>query len=134
MTDDIFAPIKASTAANQRKAIRYTSSSNKAVVTLKHLFRSRKYINIEVINISSRGARITSKYKLSIKTKIIFNLKIKGRPTWKVPAKVVRIYGKTEYGLIFDKIQHDLIDQVMKNEDDFAIARQIKALKSRHSS
>ena len=122
MNDDIFAPIEESTVANQRKAIRYTSSSKKATVTLKQLFRPIKYINIEVINISSKGARVYSKYKFSMRTKIIFNLKIKGSNTRKVPARVIRLYSNTEYGIAFDSIQHDLIDQIMKNETDFTIA------------
>ena len=121
MTDDIFTPLKEGTKANKRKAIRYLSSSNKATIALKPLFRSRKYINIEIINISSRGARISSKYKFAKKSKIIFNLIIKNNTTWKVPAKVVRLYSNTEYGIAFDSIQHDLIDQIMLNETDFNV-------------
>ena len=122
MTDGFFAPLKESTVANQRRAIRYTSSRNRATVTFKSLFRPRKHINIEVINLSSKGARVSSKYKFPMRAKIIFNLKIEDSNTFKVPAKVIRLYSNTEYGIAFDSVQHDLIDQIMENEDDFTIA------------
>lgn len=122
MTDDIFAPIKESTVANQRKAIRYYSSTNKATVTFKRLFRSRKSIDILIINISSKGARISAIHKFSIKAKIILNLKIEGEAPWQVPAKIVSLYNNTEYGIAFDSVQHELIDQIMHHETDFNIA------------
>jgi len=122
MTDDIFAPIKESTVANQRKAIRYYSSTNKATVTFKQLFRSRKSIDILIINISSKGARISAVHKFSIKAKIILNLKIEGEASWQVPAKVVHLYNNTEYGIAFDSVQHELVDQIMHHETDFNIA------------
>ena len=122
MADDIFAPIKESTVANQRKAIRYYSSTNKATVTFKPLFRSRKIIDILIVNISSKGARISAEHKFSRKSKIILNLKIEGETLWQVPAKVVRLYNNTEYGIAFDSVQHELVDQIMQHETDFNIA------------
>ncbi|NOQ13690.1 MAG: hypothetical protein GQ583_04320 [Methyloprofundus sp.] len=121
MTDEIFS-LEENTVANQRKAIRYFSNHNQAHITLKKLFRPSKNINIKIINISSRGARISSEHKLSIKAKIIFDLPIKGSSMEKVSAKVVSLYNNTEYGIAFDSIQHDLIDQIMEHEDDFNIA------------
>jgi len=127
MTDDIFSPSKETTEANRRKAIRYTSSCSKAIVILKQIFRPSKYINIGVINISSRGALISSRYKFRNKTKIIFKIKIRcdsplRKSTWRVPAKIVRIYSKTEYGIIFDTTQHTLVDEIMRSEIEFSVA------------
>lgn len=122
MTDDIFAPIKTGAIANQRKTIRYISNSNTVTVSIKSIFRSRKCIDTKIINISSKGARISSKYKFSIKTKIIFNLKTKDGTTWKIPAKIACLYSNMEYGITFTSIQHDLIDQIMANDADFTIA------------
>ncbi len=121
MTDDIFAPIQESI-TNQRKAVRYTSSASVATVTFKPLFRARQHINIKLINISSKGVRIHSKYNFSCKSNVIFNLKIKGKPTWKVSGKIVRLYGHSEFGIAFDTIQHPLIDQLIANNTDFSIA------------
>lgn len=122
MTDDIFTPIEESTTANQRKAVRYISSSrNKAIITLKQLLMPNKYIHVEVINISSKGARASSKYKFSEKATITLNFKISNGDTWKVPAKIVRLYSHSEFGIIFDTLQHDLIDEIMKHEADFTI-------------
>lgn len=106
---------------NRRKAVRYTSRNRKAILTLKQLLRPNIYIHIKVINISSIGARITSKYKLSTKAKIKLNIQTKNGITWKIPAKVISPYSDTEYGIIFDTIQHDLIDQIIKYETDFLI-------------
>jgi len=122
MTDDIFTPIKKSTNQNQRKAIRYTSSCNKAIVILKQFFMPTKFINIEVIDISSKGVRISSKYKFKTKTKIIFKIKIRGGLTWYASAKVVRLYGNQEVGVTFESIQHDLIDEIMQSEADFTVS------------
>jgi hypothetical protein len=123
MTNDIFSPpTKKSKIDNQRTAVRYTSSCNKAIVILKKFFMPTKFINIKVIDISSQGARISSKYKFKRKTKIIFKIKIKGGLTWETPAKIVRLYDHQEFGVTFDHKQHDLIDQIMHSEDDFSVS------------
>ncbi len=122
MTDDIFPPIEENKNENQRKAVRYISSKrHRASITLKQLLRSRKYIHVEVINISSKGARISSRYQFSVKTKIILNIKISNGETWQVPATIVRLYSQSEFGIIFNEIQHHLMDQIMKHETDFSI-------------
>ena len=121
MTDDIFADIEESTIANHRKAIRYISSSIQATVTLKSFFKPKKYIKISILNISSRGARISTKYKFPMNTKLVLNFKIKGVDMRRIPAKVVRPYNITDYGIVFDKIQHELVDQIILNETDFSI-------------
>lgn len=122
MTDDIFTTIKKSTIDNQRTAIRYTSSCNKAIVILKKCFMPTKFINIEVIDISYKGVRIASKYKFKRKAKIIFKIKIRGGLTWYAPAKVVRLYDNQEFGVTFDGKQHGLIDEIMQSEADFNIS------------
>lgn len=122
MTDDIFSPTKKSKTDNQRTAVRYTSSCNKAIVIIKKFFMPTKFINIKVIDISSQGARLSSKYKFKRKTKIIFKIKIKGGLTWETPAKIIRLYDHQEFGVTFDHKQHDLIDQIMHSEDDFSVS------------
>lgn len=122
MTDAIFSLTEENRIANQRKAIRYLSNYNQACITLKQLFRPSKVIHIKIINISSRGARIVSDYKLAKKAKIVFDLHMTDSTPGKTSAKVVSIYNNTEYGIVFDTIQHDLIDQILESEDDFNIA------------
>ncbi|NOQ13689.1 MAG: hypothetical protein GQ583_04315 [Methyloprofundus sp.] len=122
MTNGISSPSWENTSENRRKAIRYSPRSKKAIIKLKQLLRPNIYIHIKIINISSKGARISSRYTLSIKTKVILNLQTKDGTIWKVPAKVIRLYNNEEYGILFDAIQHDLIDQLMKNETDFSLA------------
>jgi len=121
MTNGISALPTKSTNKNRRKAVRYTSRNRKAILTLKQLLRPNIYIHIKVINISSIGARIASKYILSTKAKIKLTIQTKDGITWKVPAKVISSYSNTEYGIIFDTIQHDLIDKIIKYETDFLI-------------
>ena len=124
MTDDIFAPIIESTATNQRKVIRYYSSSNQATVTFKPFFRRSKIIDILIINISSKGTRFSTKFKFSLKSKIILHLNIEGGSDWLVAAKLVRLYKNAEFGVAFDSVQHDLVDELMLHEKDFSIAEQ----------
>ena len=75
MTNGISAPNTESTIKNRRKAIRYTSRNRKAIITLKRLLWSNLYIHIKIINISSIGTRISSRYKLSTRSKIKLNIK-----------------------------------------------------------
>ncbi len=121
MTDDM----EESTIANNRKAVRYISNSNIATVTLKPFFKPKLYIKVAILNISSRGARISTKYKFKVKTRVIVTLKIKNASTWRIPARIVRVYNDNEYvygyGIVFDKIQHELVDQFILNEPDYTI-------------
>ena len=124
MITDIFFPSgEEDTIVNKRKAIRYNSSRrNKAIITFKQRLKPKKHIHIEVIDISSKGARISSKYEFPANALVILNFKIKGGDIWRVPAKVIEQYGALEYGLLFDTSQHDLIDQAMHHAKDFTIA------------
>lgn len=123
MTNEVSPTKKNTERENLRKAIRYLSYQNKAVITLKQRFKTTKYINIEVINISSTGARFSTKYKFSRNTKIVFNIRIKGSfSTWKISSTIVRLYKNSEYGIIFNEPHHDLIDQIMKSGNDLNLA------------
>lgn len=121
MTNGISAPNTESTIKNRRKAIRYTSRNRKAIITLKRLLWSNLYIHIKIINISSIGTRISSRYKLSTRSKIKLNIKTKNGVVWRIQAKVIRSYSNAEYGVIFETMQPNLIDQIIKYETDFSI-------------
>lgn len=120
MSDDIFTPTKESNPENNRKAIRYSPSRKKATVSLKQLFNHTRHIHVIIINISSKGARFSSKYKFTRKDKIILNLRIKGKIHKKVPAVVVRLYQGSEYGISFDESQHEIIDKLISQTTDFS--------------
>jgi len=121
MSDDIFAPLSESTSASLRKAVRYRKSDIKATLTSKQWFIS-KTIPINVLDISSKGICIAIEHKLSINTKVVLNLKLTTDYSCIIPAKVVRLYSATEYGLVFDKTQHTAIDHIISDEADFTIA------------
>ncbi len=121
MSDDIFAPLSESTSASLRKAVRYRKSDIKATLTSKQWFIS-KTIPINVLDISSKGICIAIEHKLSINTKVVLNLKLTTDYSCTIPAKVVRLYSTTEYGLVFDKTQHTAIDHIISDEADFTIA------------
>ncbi|MCK5353498.1 MAG: PilZ domain-containing protein [Methyloprofundus sp.] len=125
MITDIFFPssFEEDSIINQRKAIRYNSSRrNKAIITLKQRLKTKRHIHVEVTNISSKGARIHSRYKFPPNAKVTLNFKIKGGDIWRVPAKIIHQYGDLEYGILFDTPQHDLIDQAMLHAKDFTMA------------
>ena len=122
MSDDIFAPLSESTSASLRKAVRYRKSDIKATLTLKQWFKMSKPIPVNVLDISSKGICIAIEHKLSINTKVVLNLKLTTDYSCIIPAKVVRLYSATEYGLVFDKTQHTAIDHIISDEADFTIA------------
>ncbi|NOQ82237.1 MAG: hypothetical protein GQ548_06910 [Methylophaga sp.] len=121
MSDDIFAPLSESTSASLRKAVRYRKSDIKATLTSKQWFIS-KTIPINVLDISSKGICIAIEQKLRMNTKVVLNLELTEDYSCTIPAKVVRLYSTTEYGLVFDKTQHTAIDHIISDEADFTIA------------
>ncbi len=122
MTDETITPIKNTPRVKQRKAVRYiTYSPNKAIITIKQFLGPKTYIHARVINISSKGARIYSKYEFTANTSIILNIKIKSGESWKIPAKVIELYSDSEFGIIYNATQQDLVDQILKHEEKFGI-------------
>jgi len=121
MPDDIFAPLSEPTSASLRKAVRYRKSDIKATLTSKQWFTS-KTTPINVLDISSKGICIAIEHKLSINTKVVLNLTLTADYACTIPAKVVRLYSTTEYGLVFNKTQHTAIDHIISDEADFTIA------------
>jgi len=122
MSDDIFAPLSESTSASLRKAVRYSKSDIKATLTSKQWFKISKTIPIKVLDISSKGVCIAIEHKLTMNTKVVLNLELTEDYACIIPAKVVRLYSTTEYGLVFDKTQHTAIDHIISDEADFTIA------------
>jgi len=122
MSDDIFAPLSESTSASLRKAVRYSKSDIKATLTSKQWFKISKTIPIKVLDISSKGVCIAIEHKLTLNTKVVLNLELTEDYACIIPAKVVRLYSTTEYGLVFDKTQHTAIDHIISDEADFTIA------------
>jgi len=122
MSDDIFAPLSETTTASLRKAVRYSKSGIKATLTLKQRLKTSKAIPLNVLDISSKGICIAIEHKLSMNTKVLLNLKLTADYACIIPAKVVRLYSTTKYGLVFDKTQHTAIDHIISDEADFTIA------------
>lgn len=122
MTDEFFNAPEESDFANHRKAVRYSSISSKAIITLRQLFRGKKYIKARIVDLSARGARISTRYKLPKDAIVIFNLKMDEKATvWKIPAKIVRTYSYSEFGIVFDSLQNTLIDEIVRNETGITI-------------
>lgn len=120
MTDDPLPLTKKTTLQDRRTEKRHPSGNYKAIVTIKPLFDKKKHIIVKVINISTKGVRFSSKYNFSTKTKIILSFKIQEGDTWKVPSKIVNTYDNLEYGVFFDTPQTDLLNQLLKFEQDSA--------------
>ena len=121
MSDDIFAPLSESTSASLRKAVRYRKSDIKATLTSKQWLIS-KTTPINVLDISSKGICITTEHQLRTSCQLNGSLKLTTDYSCTIPAKVVRLYSTTEYGLVFDKTQHTAIDHIISGEADFTIA------------
>ncbi|MBE0469196.1 MAG: PilZ domain-containing protein [Methyloprofundus sp.] len=122
MSDDIFAPLSEPTSTSLRKAVRYKKSDIKATLTPKQWLKISKDIPINVLDISSKGICIATEYKLAMNTKVVLNLELTADYACLIPAKVVRLYSTTKYGLVFDKTQHTAIDHLISDAENFTIA------------
>ena len=122
MSDDFFAPIDPPTGENLRKAVRYGKNNIVATLTPQQWFQNKKAIAIEIINISSKGACISSKEKLTKNTNIILNLMLNDNYHCKIKAKVIGRYLTNTYGVCFNESQHDAIDQVIRSGTHFTIS------------
>ncbi len=114
-----------STFINQRLATRFIRNDIKAIFYKIDIFTSfgfnffRRLVSVELLDISSKGALISTDKKLKIDTKIILGLKFKSDQTFRIKAQVVRksTTSDYEYGIKFDLPYNDLGDYLVKTQN-----------------
>ena len=104
---------------NLRIAVRYIRTDITTLLTKPGWLSFSKDIPVKLLDISSKGAAIECEKKLGIKRKIILKLVFKDSHSFILHAKIIhKIKNKKQYGLKFDKFNHELGDYLLSTQND----------------
>lgn len=105
---------------NLRKAVRYGRDDIKALLSRKSFFHSSKPFDIEVHDISTRGAHVISKRKLSIDGTYVLIISFGSDKTFEIPGKVIHKKPSSDdsYGFKFDAYNDELGDYLLNSQTD----------------
>ena len=104
---------------NLRLAVRYIRNDITTLLTKPGLLSFSKKISVKLTDISSKGAAIECDKKLGIKRKIILEFVFKDNRSFILHAKIIhKIKNKKQYGLKFDKFNHELGDYLLSTQND----------------
>lgn len=116
--DDIFSmSLDEAQEENHRIAVRYIRTDITAVLFQSYLFKPTKKIIIKLRNISSKGALIDCKDKLSEKKKVTLELVFKDQKKFIISSQVIH-HENNCYGLKFDQTNNDLADYLLISQKD----------------
>jgi len=112
-------PIANDSLDNNRMATRYIREDIKASVYVKTFLGFGKTVNVELLDITSKGVLVTTDEKLSMNKKINLTLKFDTGKTFDIKAKIVRhaASAKNEYGIQFDAYNNELGDYLLETQD-----------------
>jgi len=102
---------------NKRIAVRYIRSDIKASLSGLGLFGFSKDISVNLLDISSKGAAIEYKKKLTLKSTAILIICFKDSTTFTIKAKIVH-KRKNQYGLQFEHFNNELGDHLLLSQND----------------
>lgn len=107
---------------NGRRSVRYVRNDIKVVLITQNLLGIDKKIKARLLDISSKGLRVSSTEKLGIKKKITVALKFKDGKQFKIKATTVRQTEKNslEYGIKFEERQNSLGDHLLETQTDLS--------------
>lgn len=107
---------------NKRTAIRYVRSDIAVTIT-KPGINLTKFLPVKLIDISSKGATIESRKKISLNHKVILHLLFLDNRSFTITAKTVHlaknIYknkNKNKYGLKFDRTNDELGEYLLTSQ------------------
>ena len=105
---------------NKRYAVRYIRSNIKASVLKVRLFGLGKPIGLELLDISSKGALISTGKKIRKNKKITLILEFEDGKVFEIESKIVRLKKDQsfQYGVKFNRFNHDLGNYLLKTQDD----------------
>ena len=111
---------------NQRKTIRYIRGDISASINRSDIFGGYKLfsysdpVKVELLDISSKGALISSPRKINLNKKINLVLLFGCNKKFEIPSKVIReeTYAQNIYGLKFNKVRHDLGDYLLETQTE----------------
>jgi hypothetical protein len=105
---------------NLRNAVRYGRIKNMAELCNKRFFLSAKPFSIRLLDISSRGAKISSKQKLKINADFILKVTFADDRIFEIPGKIVRkdVSAENCYGFKFNAYNDQLGDYLFKTQTE----------------
>lgn len=112
---------------NQRTATRYIRNDIQAVFYKINFFTRfgfkffRRLIQAELLDLSSKGALISTGIKLKKSTQIVIGFKFKSRKTFRIKALIVRLSATQtgyEYGIKFDDLNNALGDYLVETQSE----------------
>ncbi len=105
---------------NKRYAVRYIRTNIKASVLKVRLFGTGKPMGMELLDISSKGALISTSKKIRKNKKITLILEFEDGKTFEISSKIVRLEKNQgfRYGIKFDRFNHDLGNYILETQDD----------------
>lgn len=105
---------------NKRYAVRYIRSNIKASVLKVKLFGLGKPIGLELLDISSKGALISTNKKIRKNKKITLILEFEDGKVFEIESKIVRLEKDQsfQYGVKFNRFHHDLGNYLLETQDD----------------
>lgn len=105
---------------NLRKAVRYGRTDIKASLCRKILFLQTKPFDVELCDISTRGAHVASKRTLSINASYVLTIAFSDGKTFEIEGKVVHKKSSLEdsYGFKFDAYNDDLGNYLLNTQTD----------------
>ncbi len=110
--------------ANKRAAIRYVRSDIAVTIT-KPGINLTKFIPVKLVDISSKGATIEFRKKISINQKVILHLLFQDNRNFTISAQIIHLAknafknkNKNKYGLKFDRIHDELGDYLVTSQSE----------------
>lgn len=105
---------------NNRFAVRYIRTNIKASVLKVRLFGLGKPLGLELLDISSKGALISTNKKIRKNKKITLILEFEDGKTFEISSKIVRLEKDQtfQYGIKFDRFNHDLGNYLLETQDE----------------
>lgn len=101
---------------NNRISVRYRRNDIKVIVKTHNLLFPR-LIDVDLIDISSKGAAVNSKIKLRLKRRVSVFLQFKDGKRFTIIAMVSN-KSDHRYGLKFDRYQTELADHLLATQTD----------------
>ena len=105
---------------NKRTCIRYIRSDITATVRKNGLLNFSGDIPVDLIDVGSKGALITTVKKIGNNSKITLSLNFHGGKTYKIQSKVVYVVKEPagfRYGIKFDRYNNELGDYLFETQD-----------------
>ena len=105
---------------NKRFAVRYIRSNIKASVLKVRLFSFGKPLGMDLLDISSKGALISTPKKLKKNKKLTLILEFEDGKVFEIKSKIVRLEKEQSYryGIKFDRFHNELGNYLLKTQDD----------------